>query len=132
LNLLVLSHLIENPQWTERIDRTLRLFGGRLEQIGRAVPMMGAALSTSVAGVQQIVLVGEDGDRQRLLRVVARRYLPFTIMIDVRDTHRRRLAALMPFLEAMPSSIGGAAYVCRDFACQAPVGDARLLEGILA
>ena len=27
LNLLVLSHLIENPQWSERIERTLRLFG---------------------------------------------------------------------------------------------------------
>ena len=107
LNLLVLSHLIENPQWTERIDRTLRLFGGRLEQIGRAVPMMGAALSTSVAGVQQIVLVGEDGDRQRLSRVVARRYLPFAITIDVRDAHRGRLAALMPLLEAMPGPVGG-------------------------
>src|SRR4029077_13111709 len=32
LNLLVLSHLIENPQWSDRIERTLRLFGVRLEQ----------------------------------------------------------------------------------------------------
>jgi uncharacterized protein YyaL (SSP411 family) len=132
LNLLVLSHLMENPQWTERIERTLRLFGVRLEQIGRAVPMMGAALSTSVAGVQQIVLVGEDDDRRRLSRVVAHCYLPFAVTIDVRDVHRERLAALMPFLEAMPGATGGAAYVCRDFACQAPVSDARLLEGILA
>jgi uncharacterized protein YyaL (SSP411 family) len=132
LNLLVLSHLMENPQWTERIDRTLRLFGGRLEQIGRAVPMMAAALATSVAGVRQIVLVGEDYDRRRLSRVVARRYLPFAIVIDVRDAQRDRLAALMPFLAAMPRSVGGAAYVCRDFACQAPVGDAELLDGMLA
>jgi uncharacterized protein YyaL (SSP411 family) len=132
LNLLVLSHLIENTQWSERIERTLRLFGVRLEQLGRAVPMMAAALSTSVAGVRQIVLVGEDDDRRRLSRVVARRYLPFAITIDIRDAHRDRLAALMPFLAAMPRSIGGAAYVCQDFACQAPVGDAELLEGILA
>ena len=27
LNLLVLSHLVADPQWTERIERTLRLFG---------------------------------------------------------------------------------------------------------
>jgi uncharacterized protein YyaL (SSP411 family) len=132
LNLLVLSHLMENPQWTERIERTLRLFGVRLEQIGRAVPMMAAALCTSVAGVRQIVLVGEDDDRRRLSRVVARRYLPFAITIDVRAAHRDRLAALMPFLAAMPAPIGGAAYVCQNFACQAPVGDAELLEGILA
>jgi uncharacterized protein YyaL (SSP411 family) len=132
MNLLVLSHLMENPEWTQRIERTLKLFGVRLEQIGRAVPMMAAALSTSLAGVQQIVLVGQDEDRHRLSRVVGRRYLPFAITIDVRDAHRDRLAALMPFLAAMPSSGAGAAYVCRDFACQAPVRDAEQLEGILA
>jgi uncharacterized protein YyaL (SSP411 family) len=132
LNLLVLSHLIDHPEWRERIERTLRLFGVRLEQIGRAVPMMAAALSTSVAGVQQIVLVGQDADRHRLARVIGRRYLPFAITIDVREAHRDRLAALMPFLAAMPRSSDAAAYVCRDFACQAPVGDAALLEGILA
>jgi uncharacterized protein len=132
LNLLVLSHLMENPQWAERIEQTLRLFGVRLEQMGRAVPMMAAALSTSVAGAQQIVFVGEEHDRRRLARVVGRLYLPFAIIIDVSDPHRDRLAALMPFLAAMPSAGDGAAYVCRDFACQAPVGDAELLEGILA
>jgi len=34
LNLLVLSHLVESQSWSEKIERTLRLFGGRLEQIG--------------------------------------------------------------------------------------------------
>src|SRR5262249_52591473 len=37
LNLLVLSHLVENPGWNDRIEKTLRYFGTRLEQIGRAV-----------------------------------------------------------------------------------------------
>ena len=114
LNLLMLSHLIDNPQWTERIERTLRLFGARLEQIGRAVPMMAAALSTSLAGVQQIVLAGDEPARQDLARVVARRYLPFAITIEIRDEHRDRLAAMMPFLAAMQPSSGAAAYVCRD------------------
>src|SRR5262249_14880167 len=42
LNLLALSHLVHDAQWEERIDRTLRLFGTRLEQMGRGVPMMAA------------------------------------------------------------------------------------------
>src|SRR6185295_185615 len=29
MNLLMLSHLVEEPQWRDRIDRTLRLFGKR-------------------------------------------------------------------------------------------------------
>src|SRR5437660_256910 len=35
LNLIALSHLIDDPGWTERIDRTLKYFGERLKQIGR-------------------------------------------------------------------------------------------------
>jgi uncharacterized protein YyaL (SSP411 family) len=131
LNLLTLSHLMDNSQWTRRVERTLRLFGARLEQMGRAVPMMAAALSTWLAGVQQIVLAGDEPARQHLARVVARRYLPFAITIEIRDEHRDRLAALMPFLAAMKPSSGAAAYVCRDFTCQAPVSDAAALEGIL-
>src|SRR5205814_8128663 len=55
LNLMVLSHLVSDSAWGERIDATLRLFGMRLEQMGRGVPMMGAALAVRLAGVQQIV-----------------------------------------------------------------------------
>src|SRR5207247_7597330 len=50
LNLLVLSHLVHDAAWTDRIERTLRLFGTRLEQSGRAVPAMEAGLSTHHAG----------------------------------------------------------------------------------
>jgi uncharacterized protein YyaL (SSP411 family) len=131
LNLLTLSHLIDNAQWTGRVERTLKLFGARLEQIGRAVPMMAAALSTSLAGMQQVVLAGDEPARQQLARVVARRYLPFAITIEIRDEHRDRLATMMPFLAAMKPSSGGAAYVCREFTCQAPVSDAGALEGML-
>ena len=46
------------PVWAERIERTLGAFRERLEQHGRGVPMMAAAFSTYVAGVQQIVKIG--------------------------------------------------------------------------
>src|SRR5438045_8621163 len=61
LNLLTLSHLVSDAQWDERIARTLRLFATRLEQMGRGVPMMAAALSSHLAGVQQVVIVEAEG-----------------------------------------------------------------------
>jgi uncharacterized protein YyaL (SSP411 family) len=129
MNLLVLSHLLDRQGWRDEIDRTLRLFAPRVEQMGRAVPMMSAAVSVLEAGVQQVVLVGSESGREGLRRVLARKYLPFAVSIDLRDEHRERLAALMPFLSAMrPLETGAAAYVCRDFACQAPVGDPASLE----
>ena len=84
MNLLVLAHLVEDAGWTERIERTLRLFAARLEQLGRAVPMMAAALSTYWAGLQQIVIVGEEG-RAELERAVGSRYRPFAIALALDD-----------------------------------------------
>src|SRR5258706_644479 len=62
MNLLMLSHLVDDvsesvetvePSWAERIERTLDAFRERLEQPGRGGSMMGAALSTYVAGGPQ-------------------------------------------------------------------------------
>ena len=134
MNLLVLSHLIERTRWTEQIEGTLRLFGERLEQIGRAVPMMAAALSTYAAGVQQIVVVSEGGEAgaDSLERVVGVRYLPFAVTLALNAERRRRLADKLPFLSAMrPLDGAAAAFVCRNFTCQAPVTTAVELEKLL-
>jgi uncharacterized protein len=136
LNLLVLSHLVEDPDWPDRIDRTLRLFGTRLEQMGRAVPMMAAGLSTYVAGLQQIVIVdstersasgagsteGADRRGDELAQALARQYLPFAITLRVTPERQRALAGSLPFVARMQPIDGApAAYVCREFACRQPV-----------
>ena len=129
LNLLVLSHLVEDAAWSERVERTLRLFGTRLEQIGRAVPMMAAALSTYLAGVRQIVIVG-DANGDALERAVASRYLPFGITMRFTGEGQRQLSARLPFIAAMhPVDGAAAAYVCRDFTCRAPVTTVEALDG---
>ena len=128
LNLLALSHLVTDPQWDARIERTLKLFATRLEQMGRGVPMMAAALSTHIAGVQQIVIAeGEGGDA--LDRAVAMRYLPFAIQLRVSPEAQRGLAGSLPFLAGMQPLAGiTAAYVCRDFTCRQPVTTVDALE----
>jgi hypothetical protein len=132
LNLLVLSHLADDPSWRDRIERTLRAFGGRLEQMGRAVPMMASALSMWTAGVQQIVLAGANaGDADALERAVAARYLPFALTLTLDDARRQALATRMPAVAAMGPMGRAAAYVCRDFACQAPVTTAEDLTAAL-
>jgi len=137
LNLIVLSHLVDDPKWTERIERTLKYFGERLQQMGRAVPMMAAALSTWTAGVQQIVIARGEADaaadEPALERAVAASYLPFAITLMVGGSRQRALAGRLPFIAAM-QPIGGsaAAYVCRNFACQRPVTSPDALSEALA
>jgi uncharacterized protein len=142
LNLLVLSHLVADAPWADRIERTLRLFATRLEQMGRGVPMMAAALSTYLAGVQQIVIAEGDASTgagpadDTLDRFVAMRHLPFAIQLRVTPQEQRALAGSLPFLAAMQPLAGiTAAYVCRDFTCRQPVTTVDALEqelGIIA
>jgi uncharacterized protein YyaL (SSP411 family) len=128
LNLLMLSHLVADAQWDERIARTLRLFATRLEQMGRGVPMMAAALSSHLAGVQQVVVVEAEGG-DALDRFLAMRYLPFAIQLRVTPETQRALGGSLPFLEAMRPVAGiTAAYVCRDFTCRQPVTTVDALE----
>jgi uncharacterized protein YyaL (SSP411 family) len=126
LNLLTLSHLIDDgdESWPTKIEKTLRLFAARLEQVGRAVPMMGAALSTYVAGPQQVVVVG-DANGGPLSRVIGRRYLPFAVTLGLSVEQQARLASKLPLLASMKSS---AAYVCRNFTCRPPAASVEELE----
>ena len=133
MNLLVLSHLVEDDRWPDRIERTLKLFGTRLEQVGRAVPMMAAALSTYLAGIQQVVVVeagnARQGETADLIRTLALQYLPFAVTIHVTPDRQRALSASLPFIAAMQPVNGvSAAFVCRGFTCRQPVTSADALR----
>ena len=131
-NLLTLSHLVDEPVWADQIEKTFRYFGSRLEQLGRALPMMAAALATSIAGLRQVIVVGDDGDGE-LRRAIRRRYLPFAVSLSLTADRQSALAAKLPFIAGMhPLDGQPAAYVCREFTCHAPVSDLPALERELA
>jgi uncharacterized protein YyaL (SSP411 family) len=121
-NLLTLSHLVDEPRWTERIEKTFRYFGSRIEQMGQAVPLMAAALSAQTAGIRQVVIVSGGGADGNLGAVVARSYLPFALTLNLSPVQQAALAPALPFVAAMrPADGRQAAYVCRNFTCRAPV-----------
>jgi uncharacterized protein YyaL (SSP411 family) len=134
LNLLVLSHLTNDPSMPEKIEKTLGAFSQRLTQMGRAVPMMLAALSTYHAGVPQIVVAGprEREDTQALLDAVRSYYKPTALMIHVDPAQHAAMARVLPWIESMGMREARAtAYVCREFACQAPAMDPSVLRAQL-
>jgi uncharacterized protein YyaL (SSP411 family) len=132
LNLLRLAHLTNDPGHIERIEKTLKMFGPRLGQLARAVPMTMAALSTYHAKSSQIVIVGPRGDERTdlLLRAVESKYDPFSVVIPVEPGRAQEdVARLLPFVAPMSMRDGQpAAYVCRDFTCNAPVTDPKLVR----
>ena len=134
-NLLTLRHLTGDAHVGVRSDRTLGRYGARLGQAARVVPMMMAALAHHHAPATQIVIVGaSDDDATRALqRVVASRYLPFSVRIQVASEMRQaQLATRLPFIGAMTRIEGRpTAYVCSDFTCREPVTAPAALDAQL-
>jgi uncharacterized protein len=130
-NLLALTRLVDNPTWTDRLDKTLRLFATQLERMGRAVPMMAAALSTHLSNPAQVVVVGANSGE--LERAVAVRYLPHVVSMVLTPSQQAALAGVLPLVDSMKPVDGQpTAYVCRNFACQPPMTTVDALERELA
>ncbi len=133
LNLVVLTHLHDDQRWTERIERTIRLFADRFARVGRAVPMMAAAFAAWITGLQQVIIVGEGSGADALKRVATSGYRPFTLTLALPPEQQGDFDEIAPFLSAMrPIDGGAAAYVCRDFACLAPMTTPEDLARALA
>jgi uncharacterized protein YyaL (SSP411 family) len=132
MNLLTLTHLVEDAALSDRLSRTLSEFGARAALSGRAAPMMLAVLSAYHAGIRQVVVTGSPDAATPLLDVVVERYLPSTVVVPLRPQHSAALAELLPWTAAMQTPDGSAtAYVCRDFTCQSPTADPGRLRQTL-
>jgi uncharacterized protein len=133
-NLNVLAHLTGDAATIDRLDHTLTHAGGRAAASGRAAPMMLAVLSSYHAGVRQVVVVGEREAEATaaLMDAIRGAYLPSTIVVPVDPTNQDAIARRLSWVGAMTAATGkSAAYVCRDFTCQAPIDDPQELATAL-
>jgi uncharacterized protein YyaL (SSP411 family) len=135
-NLLMLGHLTGDETLTQRAGRTLERYGPQIGRAVRVMPLMVSNLVLWHTPPAQIVIVGrpESADRLALERVLARHYLPAAVtVIRSAGSDDPALAARLPWLAAMDVVNGrAAAYVCRDFTCQAPITDADAFDRALA
>jgi uncharacterized protein YyaL (SSP411 family) len=108
--LLRLAALTGEEAYRERAEAILRLVARPLTEHPTAFSRSVAAVDMTVTGVTEIAVAG---DRPDLVAAVHARYLP---------------NAVLAWGEPYPSPLfegrrEGLAYVCRDYACQAPVAD---------
>ncbi|MGH9190341.1 MAG: thioredoxin domain-containing protein [Acidimicrobiales bacterium] len=119
LALLRLSALVGDDGYRERAEAILRLLAGPLGQHPTAFCRLLAAVDLAASGPTEIAIMG---DRPDLASAVAARYLP---------------NAVLAWGEPYPSPLfegraEGLAYVCRNYACQAPAADEETLLAQLA
>jgi uncharacterized protein YyaL (SSP411 family) len=130
MNLLTLAHLTGEPAYSDRATEAIASFGGRLEDQGRAVPFMAAALSMQIAGGEQIVIVGRRGaeDTNAMWIAANKKYRPFATVTLVDPSQQQALAAHMPWIAQMKMIENQATvYICKGFTCDAPSTDPAVL-----
>jgi len=135
MNLLRLADFTNRSDLREAAHRTIAAFMPRLLAAPVGLPQMLCACERMLAGGRQIVLVGEPDApaTQALLHRIHARFLPNAAVLVLDSPEARAFfAAGAPEIAAMQTlDSQPAAYVCRDFACQLPVGTAGELEKLL-
>jgi hypothetical protein len=123
--LLRLSNYTRDAGLQEAAERALQSFASRLNDQGPALPALMSAWIYYLEPKTQVVLSAHSRDEgfEALAAAAARRFLPeATLLAAVDGGAREALERWIPEVAAMAAVEGRAcAYVCRDFACVAPV-----------
>jgi uncharacterized protein YyaL (SSP411 family)/aryl-alcohol dehydrogenase-like predicted oxidoreductase len=100
----------------------IRAYGRPIERQPRAFATTLSVVDLLLEGPIELAFVGAPSDRAALEAAVARHYLPNRVVAHAEPSGGAPLVSEFPLL-AGKALVGGQAalYVCRDFACQAPI-----------
>jgi uncharacterized protein YyaL (SSP411 family) len=130
--LLKLAGFTNDMRYVEIAHQALALMQGMMSQYPLGFGQWLQALAYALSKPREIAIAGvpEAADTQALLRVVRDRYQPFQV---VAAGAPKAQPPAVPILQDRGLVDGkAAAYVCRDFACQAPVTGVGTLRILLA
>ena len=121
LNLLRLGEMCDRNDLRERGRQAIDAFSPILTRFPNAMPQMLVALDFRETPKRQIVIAGQkDGNDVRELQAeVHRHFLPHKVLLFAGDG----IAKSEAVRAMVPVDGKAAAYVCQNFACQAPVTD---------
>ncbi|PQJ33531.1 thioredoxin domain-containing protein [Salinibacter sp. 10B] len=125
-NLIRLARLTGRTQLEERADALARWAGRQSRSRPTGFTALLAGLQFALASSREVVVAGEvDGDdMQALVEVLRSTYDPFSVIVHRPPGDRPAITDLAPFTEDQTPRDGqAAAYVCRDFQCEAPTTD---------
>ena len=135
-NLRILAAMARTGQLRHELRQTTAFYTAMLTDQPDAMPAMLTALTNARRPVGEIVIAGRTDSPGvgRMLRAVWRRYHPNDIVVgSIVGEGRQYLIACQPRLAFM-KMVGNraTAYVCRNFACQAPTTSVAELRKLLS
>ena len=134
MNLLRLAVLLNRPDLREKADSIFKTFAGQAAGQPGSMERLLAAADFRLDPPREVAVVGPPDDPRTgvLLRTVYQAYVPNKVvaLLDPTSPAAAEAARRVPLL-AEKKMLDGAptAYVCRNYACQAPTADpAKLAE----
>ena len=116
-------------------EQTINAFRVQMSRSPSSLPQMLVALDASTSSPRQVVIAGKPdaSDTQALLREVNHRYQPNEILIlaDGGPGQAYFTQKVEFFKDVHPIQDKATAYVCQNFACQAPVNTPEELRRML-
>ncbi|MGE5416121.1 MAG: thioredoxin domain-containing protein [Acidobacteriota bacterium] len=131
-NFMRLARLGTQPDLEEKAHAIFRVAADEVRHAPRGYAAMMTAAMFGIFPSREIVLVGKEKskDTQQMLKTVNVSYLPNTVTILVTKIDEE-LDEDEPFGEYTSIDGKATAYVCENFACQAPVTDLAELQRML-
>ena len=135
LNLLRLSRLTYDAKLSQAADEQLQAFAGAVASYPPGHALTLAALDFAYGEASEIVIAGDPAkprDTETMLRTVQRQYLPNALLIlHPPGAAGEEVRKLIPLVQdKLPLGGQATAYVCQNFACQAPTQDLEELENL--
>ncbi|UCF89460.1 MAG: thioredoxin domain-containing protein, partial [bacterium] len=135
MTLLRLGRLTGRKELEDQANGIFGAFASEMMSNPAGFAYMACAHDLAQNGTAEVVIIGkpEEGDTKRLIHALHRSFLPFVTAAVVDPGNPDPIITdLLPYASDMRLVEGkAAAYICRDFACQAPISDpAEMLRAL--
>lgn len=119
MNLLRFSSFLQDESYRQLAEKIFKAFAQTIQTNPTYLPQMLVALDYFHAKPKEIVIVNDTA-----IDVMRKTYIPNRVWVRAKSNDQQ-LANVLPGLKDKITAKQPAAYVCQDFICQAPAGDAE-------
>jgi uncharacterized protein YyaL (SSP411 family) len=129
LALLTLAHLTGDMEWEQRAWNILRAASSSMQAYPTGSAVLQRALHVARESGMEIVIAAEDDAPWR--EALRGRLLDRVVVLHRPRRHAEAFANIAPFTTNFPMDDTDAVYVCRDYACDAPMHDVKDFIAVL-